>query len=125
MMGFTPDQRQRVMQLMIRNAQAPHDLGGVGLRTLQAAAGGGATIVRALAKGLIAAAGKGGRAHTIRRARIAAVRGLHALDGCTLTDIGVSRILLWHPRIFQSTSTEASAQPVYFEVFAYIVPEAA
>ena len=49
--GLTPDQRQRVMQLVIRDAQAaraqaPHDLGGAGLRALQAAAGGGAAIIR-------------------------------------------------------------------------------
>jgi hypothetical protein len=43
------------MQLVIRDAQAaraqaPHDLGGAGLRALQAAAGGGAAIIRFLAK---------------------------------------------------------------------------
>jgi uncharacterized protein YjiS (DUF1127 family) len=94
--GLTPDQRQRVMQPVIRHAQAaraqaPHDLGGAGLRTLQAAAGGGGAIIRALAKAAIVAAGKWWRAHTIRRARIAAVRELHALDERTLRDIGVSR----------------------------------
>ena len=47
--GFAPDQRQRVMQLVIRDAQAPHDLGGAVLRALQAAAGGGAAIIRTLA----------------------------------------------------------------------------
>ena len=74
-------------------AQAPHHLGNAGLRTLQAAAGGGAAIIRirALAKAVIAAAGKWWRAYNIRRAHIAAVRELHALDDRTLRDIGVSR----------------------------------
>ena len=94
--GLTPDQRQRVVQPVIRHAkaaraQAPHDLGGADLRTLQAAAGGGAATIRALANAVIAAAGKRWRAHTIRRARIAAIRELHALDDRTLRDIGVSR----------------------------------
>ena len=94
--GFAPDQRQRVMQLVIRDAQAaraqaPHDLGGAGLRTLQAAARGGAAIIRLPAKAVIAEAGNWWRTYTIRRARIAAVRGLHALDDRTLSDIGVSR----------------------------------
>ena len=45
-----PDQRQRVMQHVIRHAQAAraqarHDLGGARLRTLRAAAGGGATYI--------------------------------------------------------------------------------
>ena len=44
--GFASDQRQRVMQLVIRDAQAPHDPSGAGLRALQAAAGGGAAIIR-------------------------------------------------------------------------------
>ena len=96
--GLTPDQRQRVTQHVIRHAQAaraqaPHHLGNAGLRTLQAAAGGGAAIIRirALAKAVIAAAGKWWRAYNIRRAHIAAVRELHALDDRTLRDIGVSR----------------------------------
>jgi uncharacterized protein YjiS (DUF1127 family) len=89
--GFAPDQRQRVMQLVIRDAQAPHDPGGAGLRALQAAAGGGAAIIRLLAKAVIAEAGNWWRTYTIRRARIAAVRELHALDDRTLSDIGVSR----------------------------------
>ena len=43
--GLTPDQRQRVMQHVVRDAQAaraqaPHDLGGAVLRALQAATGG-------------------------------------------------------------------------------------
>ena len=94
--GLTPDQRQRVTQHVIRHAQAaraqaPHHLGNAGLRTLQAAAGGGAAISRAFAKAIIAAAGKLWRAYNIRRAHIAAVRELHALDDRTLRDIGVSR----------------------------------
>ena len=96
--GLTPDQRQRVMEPVIRHAQAaraqaPHDLGSASLRTLQAAAGGGAAIIRirALAKAVIAAAGKWWRAYNSRRAHIAAVRELHALDDRTLRDIGVSR----------------------------------
>ena len=84
------------MQLVIRDAQAaraqaPHDLGGAGLRTLQAAARGGAAIIRLPAKAVIAEAGNWWRTYTIRRARIAAVRELHALDDRTLGDIGVSR----------------------------------
>ena len=84
------------MQIVIRDAQAaraqaPHDLGGAGLRTLQAAARGGAAIIRLPAKAVIAEAGNWWRTYTIRRARIAAVRGLHALDDRTLSDIGVSR----------------------------------
>jgi uncharacterized protein YjiS (DUF1127 family) len=79
------------VQLVIRDAQAaraqaPHDLGGAGLRALQAAARGAAAIIRLLAK-----AGNWWRTYTIRRARIAAVRELHALDDRTLSDIGVSR----------------------------------
>src|SRR5262245_9618242 len=82
------------MQLVIPDAQAaraqaPHDLGGAGLRA--AAAGGGAAIIRLRAKAVIAEAGKWRRTYTIRRARIAAVRELHALDDRTLGDIGVSR----------------------------------
>jgi uncharacterized protein YjiS (DUF1127 family) len=84
------------MQLVIRDAQAaraqaPHDLGGAGLRALQAAGGGGAAIIRLRAKAVIAEAGKWRRTYTIRRARIAAVRELHALDDRTLGDIWVSR----------------------------------
>ena len=90
--GLRSGQRQRVAQHVIRHpqaarAQASHDLGGAGMRTLLAAA----AIIRALAKAVIAAAGKWWRAHTIRRARIAAIRELHALDDHTLRDIGVSR----------------------------------
>ena len=80
-----------VMQLVIRDAQAPHDLGGAVLRALQAAAGGGAAIIRTLAKAVIAAAGKWWRAYTIRRARIAAIRELHTVDDRMLKDIGLSR----------------------------------
>ena len=94
--GLRSDQRQRVTQHVIRHAQAAraqasHDLGDAGLRTLQAAAGGGAAIIRALAKAVLAAAGKRWRAYNIRRAYIAVVRELHALDDRTLRDIGVSR----------------------------------
>jgi uncharacterized protein YjiS (DUF1127 family) len=90
--GLRSDQRQRAAQHVIRHpqaarAQASHDLGGAGMRTLLAAA----AIIRVLAKAVIAAAGKWWRAHTIRRARIAAIRELHALDDRTLRDIGVSR----------------------------------
>jgi uncharacterized protein YjiS (DUF1127 family) len=94
--GLRSDQRQRVTQHVIRHAQAAraqasHDLDDAGLRTLQAAAGGGAVIIRALAKAVLAAAGKWWRAYNIRRAHIAAVRELHALDDRTLRDIGLSR----------------------------------
>ena len=94
--GLTSSQRQRVTQHVIRHAQAAraqasHDLGGANMRTLQAAAGGGAAVIRAFAKAVIAAAGKWWRAYTIRCARIAAIRELHALDDRTLRDIGVSR----------------------------------
>ena len=94
--SLTPDQRQGPRQNLIRRgqaarAQALHDLGGAGMGTLPAAAGGGAAIIRALAKAVVAAAGKWWRAQTIRRARIAAIRELHALDDRTLRDIGVSR----------------------------------
>ena len=51
-------------------ARAQHDLGGAGLRTLHPAGGGGAAVIRALSKAIIAA-GKWLRAHTIRRARMA------------------------------------------------------
>ena len=94
--GLTSDQRQRVTQHVIRHAQAaraqvPHDLGGANMRTLQAAARGGAAVIRAFAKAVITAAGKWWRAYTIRCARIAAIRELHALDDRTLRDIGLSR----------------------------------
>jgi uncharacterized protein YjiS (DUF1127 family) len=90
--GLRSDQRQSVAQHVISHpqaarAQASHDLGGAGMRTLLAAA----AIIRALAKAVIAAAGKWWRTHTIRRAHIAAIRELHALDDRTLRDIGVSR----------------------------------
>ena len=94
--GLTSDQRQRVTQHVIRHgqaarAQASHDLGGANMRTLQAAGGGGAAIIGARAKAVIAAVGKWWRAHTIRRARIAAIRELRALDDRMLRDIGLSR----------------------------------
>src|SRR5262245_19850749 len=61
--SLTPDQRQRVRQELIRRAlaaraQALHDLGGAVLGALQAVWGAGAAIIRALAKAVIAAAGK-------------------------------------------------------------------
>jgi uncharacterized protein YjiS (DUF1127 family) len=92
--GLRSDQRQRVTQHVIRHAQATraqasHDLGDA--HTLQAAASGGAVIIRALAKAVLGAAGKWWRAYNIRRAHIAALRELHALDDRTLRDIGVSR----------------------------------
>jgi uncharacterized protein YjiS (DUF1127 family) len=74
-----------------KDLAADRDASGAGLRTSQAAAGGGAAIIPALAKAVIAAAGKWWRAYNIRRARIAAVRELHALDDRMLRDIGVSR----------------------------------
>src|SRR5262245_17692757 len=94
--GLRSEQRQRVTQHVIHHphaarAQASHDLGDAGLRTLQAAAGGGAAIIRTLAEAVLAAAGKWWRAYNIRRAHIAAARELHALDDRTLRDIGVSR----------------------------------
>lgn len=94
--GLTSSQRQRVTQHVIRyaqaaRAQASHDLGGANMRTLQAAGGGGAAVIRAFAKAVIAAAGKWWRAYTIRCARIAAIRELHALDDRMLRDIGLSR----------------------------------
>ena len=93
--SLTPE-RQGPRQNLIRRgqaarAQALHDLGDAGMGTLPAAAGGGAAIIRALAKAVVAAAGKWWRAHTIRRIRIAAIRELHALDDRMLRDIGVSR----------------------------------
>ena len=58
---------------------------------MQAAGGGGAAIIRVLAKAVIAGTGKWWRVYTIRRARIAAVRELHTLDDHMLKDIGLSR----------------------------------
>jgi len=94
--SLTPDQRQGPKQDLIRRgqaarAQALHDLVGAVLRALQDAAGGGTAIIRALAKAVLAAAGKRWRAHTIRRTRIVAIRELHTLDDHMLKDIGVSR----------------------------------
>ena len=127
--GLTPHRRQRVQHVVrvaeTARAQALHNLGGAGLHELQAAAGGGAAISRAFAKAIIAAAGKLWRAYTIRRARFAAVRELHTLNDRTLRDIGVSRVLPSHSRVFQYNGTEAPGQPVYFEAFAYTMPEAA
>ena len=89
--GLTPDQRKRLMQHVIRDARAARTLGGTGLCALQTAAGGGTAVMRALAKAVIAAAGKWWRSYAIQRAHIAAIRELHALDDRTLRDIGVSR----------------------------------
>jgi uncharacterized protein YjiS (DUF1127 family) len=94
--SLTPDQRQGVRQELIRRAlaaraQALHNLGSAVLRALQAAPGGGAAIIRSLAKAVIAAASKWWRAYDLRRVRYAAVREAHALDDRTLRDIGVSR----------------------------------
>src|SRR5262249_15212616 len=92
------DQRQRVAQHVIRHPQAAR-----AHRPMTSAAPACAPcwplrpssaplpIIRALAKAVIAAAGKWWRAHTIRRARIAAIRELHALDDRMLKDIGLSR----------------------------------
>ena len=62
--GLRSDLRQRVAQHVIRHpqaarAQASRDLGGAGMRTLLAAA----AIIRAVAKAVVAAAGKWWRAH--------------------------------------------------------------
>ena len=89
-------ERQSPRQNLIRRgqaarAQALHDLGGAVLRALQAAAGGGTAVIRALAKAVLAAVGKWWRAYVVRRARNAAVRELHALDDRMLRDIGLSR----------------------------------
>ena len=89
-------ERQGPRQNLIRRgqaarAQALHDLGGAVLRALQAAAGGGTAVIRALAKAVLAAAVKWWRAYVVRRGRNAAVRELHALDDRMLRDIGLSR----------------------------------
>jgi len=71
--GLMPDERQRVMpHAQAVPTRASHHLGG------------GLAIIRALAKAVIAAAGKWWRAYNIRRAHIAAVGELHALDDRTL-----------------------------------------
>jgi uncharacterized protein YjiS (DUF1127 family) len=94
--GLRLNQRQGVMQHVIRHsqagrAQAPHNLGGAGPRNFQTAGGGEAATIGALAMAVIAAARKCWRAYKIRRARIAAIHELHALDDRILKDIGVSR----------------------------------
>jgi hypothetical protein len=56
---------------------------------------------------------------------------LFRADGDHITDLRIPAVnspidvLLWHSRVFQYKGTEASGQPVYFEVFAYAVPEVA
>jgi hypothetical protein len=56
---------------------------------------------------------------------------LFRADGDHITDLKIpafnhpADVLLWHSRVFQYKGTEASGQPVYFEAFAYTVPEAA
>ena len=57
-------------------------------------------------------------------------RLFHA-DGDHITDVKVpafnrpAEIVLWHLRVFQYKGSDAAGLPVYFEAFAYIVPEAA
>jgi len=53
--GLTPDERQRVVQHVMRHTQAPHNLGVAGPRTLHAAADGEPAIIRAIVKAVIAA----------------------------------------------------------------------
>jgi uncharacterized protein YjiS (DUF1127 family) len=94
--SLTPEQWQRARQQILCGAQAARaqalrDLVGGGVRSLQAAAGRGAAILRPFAKAAVAAAGKWQRAYAIRRERNAAVRELRALDDRTLRDIGVNR----------------------------------
>src|SRR5262249_17762260 len=89
--GLTPDQRKRLMQHVIRDVRAARSLGDTGLCALQAAAGGGTAVMRALAKAVTAAAGKWWRSYALRRARIAAIRDLHALGRRAPSDIGVGR----------------------------------
>ena len=118
--GLTPGQRKRLMQHVIRDARAARPLGGTGLCALQAAAGGGTAVMRALAKAVIAAAGKWWRSYAIQRAHIAAIRELHALDDRTLSDIGVSRSEIeWvvvhgrdAPRVHWPHSREAATRRV-------------
>jgi hypothetical protein len=56
---------------------------------------------------------------------------LFRIDGDHITDLRIPAfnrpvdVVLWHSRVFQYKGTEASGQPVYFEVSAYTVPEAA
>jgi len=56
---------------------------------------------------------------------------LFRADGDHITDLKIPLsarpldVVLWHSRVFQYKGTEASGRPVYFEVSAYAVPEAA
>ena len=55
---------------------------------------------------------------------------LFRADGDHITDLRIPTsnrpvdVVLWHSRVFQYKGTETSGQPVYFEAFAYAVPEA-
>jgi len=55
---------------------------------------------------------------------------LFRADGDHITDLKIPLstrpvdVVLWHSRVFHFKGTEASAQPVYFEVSAYAVPRA-
>jgi hypothetical protein len=56
---------------------------------------------------------------------------LFRADGDHITDLDIPAfnrpidVVFWHSRVFQYKGTEASGRPVYFEAFAYTVPEAA
>jgi hypothetical protein len=56
---------------------------------------------------------------------------LFRADGDHITDRDIPAfnrpidVVLWHSRVFQYKGAEASGQPVYFEAFAYMVPEVA
>ena len=53
---------------------------------------------------------------------------LFRADGDHITDLKIPLstrpvdVVLWHSRVFHYKGTEASGQPVYFEVSAYAVP---
>ena len=59
------------------------------------------------------------------------VARLFRADGDHITDVKVpafnrpAEIVLWHFRVFQYKGSDAAGLPVYFEAFAYTVPEAA
>jgi hypothetical protein len=59
------------------------------------------------------------------------VARLFRADGDHITDVRVpafsrpADVVLWHFRVFQYKGVEAAGQPVYFEAFAYTVPEGA